>query len=87
MTDDADPLLTFFTASEAEDLDLLYVVLGVERTATREQISKQYRRVALRCHPDKHASKPEAERQAFTTQFQRIGFAFAVLSDDKRRKR
>lgn len=87
MTEDADPLLTFFTASEAEDPDLLYTTLGVERTAEREVMSKAYRKAALRCHPDKHTGKGEGERATLTAQFQRIGFAFSVLSDEKRRKR
>jgi DnaJ family protein C protein 9 len=87
MTEDADPLLTFFSASEAEDPDVLYATLGLARDAGATDISKAYRKAALRCHPDKHASKAPAERDALTAQFQRIGFAFAVLSDEKRRKR
>ncbi|BEI97187.1 hypothetical protein CcaverHIS631_0207760 [Cutaneotrichosporon cavernicola] len=87
MTEAADPLLTFFTAHEAEDPDVLYSALGVVRTAETTVISTAYRMAALRCHPDKHASKAPAEREVFTVQFQRIGFAFAVLSDEKRRKR
>lgn len=87
MTEECDPILTFFTSEEAEAPDLLYTVLRVEQTASSEEISKAYRKMALRCHPDKHAGKSEAEKQEATTQFQRIGFAFAVLSDEKRRKR
>ncbi len=87
MTEDADPLLTFFSAAEAEDPDVLYTTLGVARDTGGTDISKAYRKAALRCHPDKHASKAPAEREALTAQFQRIGFAFAVLSDEKRRKR
>ncbi|GMK54106.1 hypothetical protein CspeluHIS016_0106920 [Cutaneotrichosporon spelunceum] len=87
MTEDADPLLIFFSVDEAADPDILYTALGVVRTAEATVIAKAYRKAALRCHPDKHTSKTPAERETLTAQFQRIGFAFAVLSDEKRRKR
>ncbi len=39
----------------------LYDVLGVERTATQQEIKKAYHRLALRLHPDKN---PDEEREA-----------------------
>ncbi|CAK9783908.1 DnaJ-domain-containing protein [Cutaneotrichosporon oleaginosum] len=84
---DADPLYTFFSPAEADDPDVLYTTLGVSRASPAAEIAKAYRRAALRCHPDKHASAPQAARDALTAQFQRVGFAFAVLSDAARRKR
>lgn len=87
MSEESDPLLTFFSASEAAKPDILYTTLGVPRTATVEETRKAYRKAALRCHPDKHAGKPEAEVQKLHVEFQKVGFAWAVLSDEKRRKR
>ena len=45
---------------------------------TVRQIRKAYRKLALKCHPDKGGDEK---------QFQQVGYAYAVLSDEKRRKR
>lgn len=55
----------------------LYEILGVERTATDEQLKKAYRSQALAHHPDKNPdSKDEAEET-----FKLIQHAYTVLSD------
>lgn len=69
---------------DEEDVDL-YAVLGLESTATDEDIKKVYRKLALIYHPDKHVSSTEAAKQAASRKFQQVGFAYAVLSDKKRR--
>ncbi|OTA05873.1 chaperone protein dnaJ 6 [Trichoderma parareesei] len=61
-----------------------YEVLGLERTATADQVKSAYRKAALKNHPDKVAE--EHKTTAHET-FQRIAFAYAVLSDPARRKR
>lgn len=86
MDDTTDPLHQFFTASEAEDQNILYNTLSISNTATPEEIRKAYRRLALLHHPDKHSSKSDEAKADAATQFQKIGFAYAVLSDEKRRK-
>jgi DnaJ family protein C protein 9 len=69
-----------------EDVDL-YAVLGIESSAMDEDIKKAYRKLALIHHPDKHASSTEAAKQAASRKFQQVGFAYAVLSDKKRRNK
>lgn len=61
-----------------------YEVLSLDRTATSEQIKAAYKKAALKHHPDKvvTSDKDEANKR-----FQEIAFAYAILSDDKRRKR
>jgi DnaJ homolog subfamily C member 9 len=59
-----------------------YEVLSVPVTATSAEIRSAYRKLALTWHPDKHSDKPLAH-----TKFQEIAFAYAVLSDDVRRRR
>ncbi|KAL7810159.1 hypothetical protein V8C26DRAFT_410608 [Trichoderma gracile] len=61
-----------------------YEVLGLERSATADQVKSAYRKAALKNHPDKVAE--EHKTRAHET-FQRIAFAYAVLSDPARRKR
>jgi molecular chaperone DnaJ len=57
-----------------------YEVLGVDRAATRDQIKSAYRQLALKYHPDRNRD-PDAP-----TKFREIAEAYAVLSDDAKRR-
>lgn len=57
-----------------------YEILGVSRNASKEEIKQAYRRLALKYHPDRNKS-PDAEEK-----FKLISEAYAVLSDDEKRK-
>ncbi|KAI9247205.1 hypothetical protein BDA99DRAFT_526369 [Phascolomyces articulosus] len=60
----------------------LYEILQLEKTATSKEIKSQYRKLALKFHPDKQsASCTEQEKQAATEQFQQLGLAYSILSD------
>ncbi|WVQ72011.1 hypothetical protein IAR50_001555 [Cryptococcus sp. DSM 104548] len=86
--DDADPITTFFPEATASNQSfILYTALSLAPTATPEEIRKSYRRLALQFHPDKHSSKSEPEKEEKAKQFQKIGFAYAVLSDEGKKKR
>ncbi|KAF3174561.1 hypothetical protein EYR41_002929 [Orbilia oligospora] len=61
-----------------------YEVLSVPKTATDAEIRTAYRKLALKTHPDKAAPENKATAHA---EFQKIAFAYAVLSDEKRRAR
>jgi DnaJ homolog subfamily C member 9 len=82
--DHDDPISQFFPGEE--DVDL-YAVLSLTDTAKPDEIKKSYRRLALLYHPDKHATAEESFKKNASTKFQQIGFAYAVLSDEKRRSR
>ncbi|KAM0275479.1 hypothetical protein ACHAPA_000342 [Fusarium lateritium] len=61
-----------------------YEVLGLERTATGDQVKQAYRKAALKHHPDKVS---QDQKDAAHEKFQAIAFANAILSDPARRKR
>ncbi|KAI0637034.1 DnaJ-domain-containing protein [Trametes polyzona] len=84
MDDREDPIAQFFP--DAENVDL-YDVLGVKSDASADEIKKAYRKLALRFHPDKHSAAGEDAKADASLKFQQVGFAYAVLSDEKRRKR
>jgi len=54
----------------------LYEILGVEKEATMDQIKKAYRKLAIKCHPDK-GGDPE--------KFKEIQAAYDVLFDKDKR--
>src|SRR5438132_9911855 len=57
-----------------------YDVLGVTRNASKDDIKGSYRKLALQYHPDRNKA-PEA-----TEKFKEISEAYAILSDDEKRK-
>merc|ERR1712008_28574 len=57
-----------------------YIILGVTRGASDDEIKKAYRKLALKYHPDKNQS-PGAEEK-----FKEIGEAYDVLSDSKKKQ-
>jgi len=58
-----------------------YKILGVPRTATQDEISKAFKKLARKYHPDLNPGNPEAE-----TKFKEMGEANEVLKDPEKRK-
>jgi|RhiMethySRZTD1v2_1073278.scaffolds.fasta_scaffold00688_27 molecular chaperone DnaJ len=58
-----------------------YEVLGVAKAAGKDEIKSAYRKLALQYHPDRNKSAGAEEK------FKEISEAYAVLSDDEKRKR
>ena len=57
-----------------------YEVLGVPKTANKEDIKKAYRKLAIQYHPDKNPGNKEAEDR-----FKEASEAYEILSDDQKK--
>ena len=57
----------------------LYKTLGVERTASADEIKKAYRNLAFKYHPDRNAGDKNAEDK-----FKEINEAYSVLGDESK---
>jgi curved DNA-binding protein CbpA len=60
----------------------LYDKLGVQPSATEDEIKRAYRKAAMRWHPDRNAGAEETARAAF----QDIKDAYGILSDTAQRQ-
>lgn len=59
-----------------------YQVLGVSKSASKDEIRKAYRKLARKFHPDHNQDDQTAKER-----FQDVQTAYDVLSDDEKRKR
>jgi len=59
-----------------------YEILGVDKSATKEEIKKAYRKIAIKFHPDKNPDNKEAEDK-----FKEAAEAYEILSNDEKRQK
>jgi len=58
-----------------------YKILWVAKNASKDEIKKAYRKLAMKYHPDKNKWDKQAEKK-----FKEVNEAYQTLSDDKKRK-
>jgi len=59
-----------------------YKILGIDKSATQDEIKKAYRELALQYHPD---GLPDEKKKEAEERFKEISEAYAVLSDPQKR--
>ena len=57
-----------------------YEVLGVGRNASKEEMKKAYRKLAMEYHPDRNPGNAEAEEK-----FKEAAEAYEILSHDEKK--
>ncbi len=59
-----------------------YEILGVQRNASKDDLKKAYRKLAMQFHPDRNPGDKESEEK-----FKEAAEAYEILSDDDKRAR
>ena len=58
-----------------------YSILGISKSATKDELKATYRKLALKYHPDRNPNNKEAEEK-----FKEVAHAYETLSDDTKRQ-
>jgi DnaJ like chaperone protein len=78
---DYQSLLAFY--NRTKDDNRAYTALGIEPTATNDELKKAYRRMAMKYHPDKVANAGEEIRQQATEKFRGINEAYEYIKQQR----
>lgn len=65
------------------DIHVAYSVLGLEKTATNDEIKKAYRKMAIEYHPDKVAYLGEDVQKSANEKFQKLIAAYESIKKER----
>ena len=78
----ACPTLTSGIESKTMEYKDYYKILGLERSASADEVRKAYRKLAMQYHPDRNPGDKQSEEK-----FKDINEAYQVLSDPQKKAR
>ena len=58
-----------------------YELLGLDNSASEDEIKKAYKKLAIKYHPDKQVGKSDEEKESNEKKFKEISEAYEILSD------
>lgn len=62
-----------------------YKVLGLQKTASKEEIKSAFKKLVFQFHLDKHSQSSKSVRENATIRFKQVSEAYEVLMDDRKR--
>lgn len=62
-----------------------YKLLGIHKSASKEEIKQAFRKLAMEFHPDKHSQSSKSLRDSATQKFKQLTEAYETLIDDRKR--
>ena len=65
------------------DVDSDYKVLGIDASATDDEVKKAYRQMAIKFHPDKVAQMGEEFQKGAKEKFQKIQDAYDAIKKNR----
>ena len=65
------------------ETDSAYKILGIEPTATDEEVKKAYRQIAMKYHPDRVAYLGEDHKKAAEEKFKKVNEAYELIKKER----